>query len=592
MTSDELHEYIQTLQGARTDHRHVEAKRSQTGLPKRLWETLSAFSNSPGGGVIILGVDEARGFEVVGVNDPGRIQSDLQSMCAELEPRVAAAIDIKQVNGLYLIVAEVPEILPAQKPCFHRASGMTNGAFVRQGDADRKLGPYEVQVMLSARGQPTYDQEPVINATLADLDERAVAAFLQRVRERRSKLRERAAEDILHTLKVVVPHPNGNGTYVPTVAGLLVFGHEPQRFFPQLAVLFTAFPGRKIGELGPNSERFLDDARIEGNIGQMATQTITRIVSNMRHPRRDAGAVRTTNPELPRAALSEALVNALAHRDLYPDARGTAVQVHLFIDRLAITNPGGLYGPTTVDALGTGGLTSARNTILMQLLEDAVAPETGEAIAEHRGTGIPVMIESLRAADMSPPHFEDNIATFRVVFPRQSLIEPGTLTWLTSLGPKTNGLTRDQRMALSLMRDGETITNARYRQVSGVDSRVATRELGDLATRGLIRMTSGGRWAEYTLSDALTETDAVPRVNTREDRRPTIRRLLREQGPLTRAELQSELGVHQTTVNRWLRVMHQEGEVEFTTTNEKDPGARYRLVETSSGSSDEPTYSQ
>lgn len=582
MTADELDEYIQTLQGARTEHRHVEAKRSRSALPKRLWETMSAFSNSPGGGVIILGIDEARGFEVVGVDNPGRIQADLQSMCTELEPLVAAAIDVKQVNGRYLIVAEVPEILPAQKPCFHRASGMTNGAFVRQGDADRKLGPYEIQVMLSARGQPTYDQEPVADATLADLDERALVAFLQRVRERRPRLRERPDEEILRTLKVVVPHPNGHGTHVPSVAGLIIFGREPQHFFPQLAVLFTAFPGRKVGELGPNGERLLDDARIEGNIGQMAAQTITRIVGNMRHPRRYAGAVRTTDPELPRAALSEALVNALAHRDLYPDARGTAVQVHLFNDRLAITNPGGLYGPTTVDAPGTGGLTSARNAVLMQLLEDAVAPGTGEAIAEHRGTGIPAMIEALRAADMSPPRFDDTIATFRVTFPRQSLIEPGTIAWLTSLGPRADGLTRDQRMALSLMRGGETVTNARYRQVSGVDSRLATRELDDLATRGLIQMTGVGRWAEYTLSDVLTETDVL-RVATRADRRPGIRRLLRERGPLTRAELGSELGVHQTTVNRWLRLMRQEGEVELTTVNEKDPGVRYRLVETSPG---------
>lgn len=322
----------------------------------------------------------------------------------------------------------------------------------------------------------------------------------------------------------------------------------------------------------------------------MAAQTITRIVGNMRHPRRDAGAVRTTDPELPRATLSEALVNALAHRDLYPDARGTAVQVHLFNDRLAITNPGGLYGPTTVDALGTGGLTSARNAVLMQLLEDAVAPGTGEAIAEHRGTGIPAMIEALRAADMSPPRFDDTIATFRVTFPRQSLIEPGTLAWLTSLGSRADGLTRDQRMALSLMRGGETVTNARYRQVSGVDSRVATRELGDLATRGLIQMTGVGRWAEYTLSDVLTET-AVLRVATRADRRPGIRRLLRERGPLTRAELGSELDVHQTTVNRWLRMMRQEGEVELTTVNEKDPGARYRLVETPPGRLDQSARS-
>lgn len=579
MTDDEFREHIAALQSRGTDHRHVEAKRSQSGIPKRLWETLSAFSNSPGGGVVILGLDEARGFRVVGVDDPGRIQTHLQSMCSELEPRVAALIDIKEIEGKHLVIAEVPEILPGQKPCFHRASGMTNGAFVRQGDADRRLGPYEVQVLLSARGQPTYDREAVAEATIVDLDERAVAAFLSRVRERRPRLRERTHEEILRTLKVVVPHPEGHATYVPSIAGLLIFGREPQQFFPQLAVLFSAFPGRSIGELGPNGERLIDDARIEGNIAQMVAETITRIVGNMRHARREAGVMRTTDPELPRAALSEALVNALAHRDLYPDARGTAVQVHLFADRLTIVNPGGLYGPTTVDTLGTGGLTSARNAVLMQLLEDAVSPGTGEAIAEHRGTGIPAMIEALRAAAMSPPRFDDTIATFRVIFPRESLINKETLAWLAALGPRAADLTRDQRMALALMRAGETVTNARYRQVSGVDSRVATRELGDLASRDLIQMTGAGRWAEYTLADALVSAAPATGPLLRGDRRPDIRDLLRKRGPLTRAELQNQLGVHQTTVSRWLRVMRLDKEIEQITATVKDPRARYRLVD-------------
>ncbi|MGZ7142630.1 hypothetical protein ACXWOE_09435, partial [Streptococcus pyogenes] len=49
------------MRSAATDLTHVEVKAAAGGLPKDLWPTVSAFSNG-GGGVIILGLDEASGF--------------------------------------------------------------------------------------------------------------------------------------------------------------------------------------------------------------------------------------------------------------------------------------------------------------------------------------------------------------------------------------------------------------------------------------------------------------------------------------------------------------------------------------------------
>ena len=43
--------------------------------------------------------------------------------------------------------------------------------------------------------------------------------------------------------------------------------------------------------------------------------------------------------------------------------------MNLYVDRLEILNPGGLYGTVTVDRLGTAGMSSARNQHLSALLE-------------------------------------------------------------------------------------------------------------------------------------------------------------------------------------------------------------------------------
>jgi ATP-dependent DNA helicase RecG len=463
---------------------------------------------------------------------------------------------------------------------FLSTAGHANGVFVRVADGDRKLNSYEVQMMLALRGQPADDQSPVTGSTLKNLDESAIREFLRHVRMRRRRFRDATDEHVLRSLKVLVPEPDENGALVPSIAGILAFGREPQAFFPQFSILVTAYPGREIGERGAYSERMLDDARIEGSIGTMLTQSLTVIQRNLRQTRRSTGPTRVTNQEFPVSALSEAVVNALAHRDLSPQSRGTAVQIQLFADRLVITNPGGLYGPVSIDTLGAAGVTSARNATLMQLLEDAIMPGTGEAIVEHRGTGVAVMVQALREADMSPPRFEDGIGTFRVTFPRQSLIDPQVLKWLADLGPSAEGLSRDQRMALALMKTGESLSNARYRQLGGADSRVASRELADLVARRLVDMGGGGRYTAYSLASASEESSFKTKdnnVRSKADRRPQIRALLEQKGEISRADMQTELGLRQAIVSRWLKRMLEAGEIEHTTKSEKSPETKYRL---------------
>lgn len=582
MTDEQLRELLDEVRAARTDLVHVEVKKAKSDCPKRLWETLSAFANSPGGGVIVLGADESAGFALTGVDDVKKVLQDLASMCGEMEPRLSPAIAVHHMDGASLIVAEVQELLISQKPCYYRAAGLSNGVFLRVGDADRHASPYEVHVLLSARGQPEDDAQPVAGAHVDDLDSQAVSAFVERVRLRRARFRERSDEQILRGLKVLVPSGND---YVPSLAGLLVLGTEPQAFFPQLAMLATAYPGDRKGMLGPSGERQLDDRRLEGPVRQIVGDALVFLQRNMRHPRRQAGAGRSTPGEVPVHALAEALVNALAHRDLSALAQGTAVQLELYADRLEVVNPGGLFGPVNLESLGLSPMSSARNRVLMQLLEDAPDPATGQVLAEHRGSGIGAMIEALRDAEMSPPRFENTISTFRVVFPRQSLVDPDTIGWLRRLAGGAV-LSRHQRMALALMRGGERITNGRYRQLSGEDSRVATRELGDLVARGLAVMSQAGRWTSYTLAPGADDTGTHPAAVTarrpdgsqRPDRRAQILELLTRLGPLSRSQIQEELGLSQSPVNRWLRILVRERSIVPTARKREAPGQRYTIA--------------
>ena len=84
--------------------------------------------------MIILGVDEERGFGVTGVADAGRLQSDLASVCDQTEPPLRPMIQVHTVEGQPVIVAEVPEVPHSQKPR-HQADGPDQAVlkFVAEG---------------------------------------------------------------------------------------------------------------------------------------------------------------------------------------------------------------------------------------------------------------------------------------------------------------------------------------------------------------------------------------------------------------------------------------------------------------------------
>ena len=495
MTDDEVIEHIEALRQTTTDTANVEAKRSEKALPKSIRNTLSSFSNTAGGGVVLLGVNEASGFPVTGVDDPKKVQADLSSMCAEMVPPVRPMIASHAIEGKTVIVAEVPELTAAEKPCYYGGAGMSNGSYVRVGDADQRLSQYEVQMMIASRGRSENDLAPVSGATLDDLDPDLIAAYCGRVRERIPHVFGRMSdEEVLRQVRALVSH---EGAHVPSIAGLLSLGTFPQRFFPNLNLTFVHYPTPEAGELGPGGERFLDEAGFIGPVPKLISDALYKLRAAMTKAAFGGGSYEQW--EYPQDALRECIVNALVHRDLSPASHGTSVQIELYPDRLLVRNPGGLFGPITIDQLGDQGVSSTRNEALVRILEDAPAEDTGNPVCQNRGSGLMVMLAALRAARLRPPQFRDRISNFEVAFSSHSLLDPETVTWLVQFSELR--LTSSQQTALAYARGGEALTNAIYRRLSGIDSRDALRELAQLVDLGVLRQEGVRGGTEYVVGD-------------------------------------------------------------------------------------------
>lgn len=571
----------------------IEAKRAETALPKSVLETLSSFSNTPGGGTIILGLDEGGNFTAVGVREPTKIMADFASWARDdMVPPLVPEIDFAEVDGQTLVIADIPELPRNQKPCYVKSRGLDRGAFIRVGDGDRRLTSEEVHQLVADRGQPTFDHEPVLEATIDDLDTAEVTRYTSRLRAGTNAriFADEADAVILRMTKVIAR--GSDGADHPTLAGLLALGRYPQQFFPQLDVTFVSYP-TITGVREAAGVRFLDNASIDGPIPVMVEEALRVVQRNMKKRALIVGAGRRDIWEYPPEALREAVVNALVHRDLTPGSRGTQVQIEMYPDRLRIMNPGGLFGAVDVEHLGDEGTSSARNGSLLKMLEDVQIRGEDRTVCENRGSGIRTMLAALREAGMSPPRFKDGTTSFEVTLPNHTLLDEETVTWLQLLG--RDGLTDAQCVGLALMRHGETMTNARYRAATGIaDSNRATKELQDLVARELIDQTGLKRGASYTLSNYATsvgEGGKRPRPN----RRRQILRLLEVHGELSKSEVSDLLDLTSKTAEHWLRTLKNEGHIESTAPGRGRRDNRYRLtplgLQTPLFEDDEPTSS-
>ncbi len=568
MLYDELAEIIANLRALGGDHAFVEAKRAENKLPRSVRETISAFANTSGG-VLILGLDEANGFEATGVRDPAKMEADLAAMCSEnVEPPLRPLIKTHRFEDADLVVAEIPELPPGSKPAFNRGTGMTHGSFVRVADGDRKLSPYEVQLMVANRGQPREDEQPVSGTSIANLDKQLVETFLSRLRRHRGRaFADLDATAALRRAKVLV------GDEL-SLAGLLALGEYPQEFFPQLMLTFVHYP-TKSGPDPRNGTRFIDNVAAEGPIPIMLDEALLALRRNMKRRSTVRGSGRAEADEYPEAALREAVVNALVHRDYSGPSLGTQVQVEMYPDRLVVRNAGGLFGSVREENLGVEGTSSARNATLLKILEDSPVPGSDRPVCENRGSGIPTMLAAMRDAKLSPPRFADDISTFTATFPNHTLMGNDAVRWIGSLNE--HGLTDSQCHGLAMLFHGETLNNQAYRNANDLDSRVATEELGDLVARGLLVPGGGRRYAQYTLAeDAVPPSAESPTpVKHRADRREEILAALGD-GESTRADLVAVTGLHDRTVTRWLSTLLRQGLIEATERNPRSPNVRYR----------------
>ena len=238
-----------------------------------------------------------------------------------------------------------------------------------------------------------FDAAACPEATLDDLSTDKLDVFLSRAQSQRGYALGPGTP-----LATALAHLNLLDAGHPSHAAVLLFGSQPQRFLPTSEVKCAHFHGTEVRKPIPSYQIY------KGTVFELVDQAVDFVMSKIARAvgTRAVSAEAPVEYELPREAVTEAIVNAVAHRDYTSNA---SVQVMLFADRVEVWNPGELPPGLTIEDLRRPHASIPRNPLIAE-------PMFLARYAEKAGSGILDMIARCREAGLRAPEFRQSGGQF------------------------------------------------------------------------------------------------------------------------------------------------------------------------------------
>ncbi len=329
-----------------------------------------AFTNTKGG-YIIIGVDDKtgdlKGLSFKEIEETNELLANAATN--NVKPPIFITTETVEINGNNLIVAEILEGI--SKP-YTDNKGII---WVKNGSDKRKVtSREEIARLLQSSGNMFADETIVQGSTSNDINIEFFKKFVSKKTGKKFDELGLTIDDILSNMGFMKENQL-------TLAGLILFGKNPQSFKPAFTVQCISFVGNEISttEYRDKEEPFV------GNLSELYEQSISFITRNLKKIQIEEGFNTTSKLEIPNEPIEEFVVNALIHRDYFINS---SVKIFIFDNRIEIISPGTLPNTLTVENIKSG-ISIVRNPVLFSNAR-YIMPFVGV------GTGIP------RALDIYP----------------------------------------------------------------------------------------------------------------------------------------------------------------------------------------------
>lgn len=337
-----MEELLQGREGSAVDFK-VDAS-----APKGIVKCFVAFGNTAGG-KIVIGVDDDR--NVVGLEDPQAVEQAVSNaIYSSTEPPQRPRISFVTHDGKEVVLVDAQFFQGAEPLKLKEGNKLT--VYERVGSNAIPVtdaGRLE-QIKRERQGRDGFDQLAALGAGLEDLN-------LEAIKQAFGELDVDIDDAKLESYELATRQ---NEELVPTHAGLLLFGREPNRFLPDAYFRAIRYPGVDKGGDALDSAEWPNLSLLE------AVDEVERFIArNTGIAQTLSGRKRQDIAHYDGEVLREVLHNAIGHADY--SAEGLYLNVSIYSDRLVVDSPGQMPIGMSVEQLEEG-ISRVRNRAIMNIL--------------------------------------------------------------------------------------------------------------------------------------------------------------------------------------------------------------------------------
>ena len=361
-------------------------------------KSVSAFANTSGG-LLLYGVDNDG--NLVGLENAERDAEDISEMIKSLmDPIPEFDLSLHAEDGRKFVLVSVKA--GTTTPYYVFLKGHRD-AYIRIGNESVKANSIDLKRLVLKGEKRTWDSLPSNH-------KRANFAFETLRAEYFARAKMEFVESDFDSFGLV----EGG---VLTNAGALLADKSPIR---HSRVFCTRWNGltKSNGVM-----EALDDDEFSGGLLNLldAAKGFVKVNAKTKWRKMEDGSGRVEYPEYPSAAVEEAIVNGLIHRDYLE--LGSEVHIDMFDDRMEIYSPGGMISGELIQSLDSRAVASKRrNPVIADLFQRL-------SLMERRGSGFgkildAYLFESEKRGRTVVPQFRSSPSEFHVILPNLNYKAP------------------------------------------------------------------------------------------------------------------------------------------------------------------------
>lgn len=374
------------------EERQIFDRKSINIDPKALTVPLIAFANADGGTIAIGISDKTRriegtDFEIQKLNELLRVPYDF------CEPSVP--VQIEKVPCIDFQGRENHVVLMHIEPSMVVHANQADEAFLRVGDKSKKLSFEERTQLMYDKGERYFEDKAVPDATVDDLDMGLVKAYIDKIGYGKSVLEY--LKENKGFLKVK------QGKELVSGAAILLFGKNPQLFFPRARIRFIRYEGNE--EKSGTEMNVIKDVIFEGTILKQINDAIAYLNTQVKEKTYlGQDGLFVTEEEYPKFVRQEIIVNAVTHRSY--SISGTEIQIKMFDNRIVVESPGKLPGLVRTNNIRYTHF--SRNPRIAEYLK-------AYKFVKEYGEGVDRMYNELESAGLHGPEYFCNAFILQTV---------------------------------------------------------------------------------------------------------------------------------------------------------------------------------